>query len=156
MRGVETGRTVVKSVPELWSELSETELLGAMLHRFGEIRITRVVAESRVEWASELACGCVKLEPSVFGTRVHLTAELAPAPPPPAPVSPPRRSLLLRLLRRRPAPPGEPTGLAAVARSPLALEPAAAEEALIAVLDEIGAARHRPFPRDLEASRVTP
>lgn len=157
---VESQRTVVKSVPELWAELSEIALLARMLGEFGEIRITRLVPEASIEWESPLAAGCVELLPSFFGTRVRLTAQIAPAAPPPAAASeataPPRRiGLLARLLRRRPestAPAPPPS-----AAEPLApaLDLASAQGALTAVLDEIGVARHRPFSRDAAAAPPT-
>lgn len=143
---VETQRTVVKSVPELWAELSEAALLAPMLGHFGEIRITRVVPEASIEWRSELAVGAVELQPSGFGTRVRLTADLGDEPE--ATRSGRhhgRPGLLARLLRRR-AP--EPVATAA---TPRPLEPGLAQGALTAVLDEIGAARHRPFSRDVGA-----
>src|SRR5579871_5855126 len=91
---LQTQRTLVKSLPEVWSELSEPALLGPMLHEpFGEITITRLQPESAIEWEAEHARGAVDLEPSGFGTRVRLTAELERPPPPP------RRSLLMRILR---------------------------------------------------------
>ena len=104
MGAVETRRTVVKSVPELWAELSEVGLLAPMLGHFGEIRITRAVPEATIEWESDVASGWIELEPSGFGTRVRLTAELAaPAAAAGGVASTPRRGLLARLLRRRPA-----------------------------------------------------
>ena len=132
-------------MPELWAELSEPALLGRMLHEpFGEIRITRLTPESGIAWESELAAGSVELEPSGFGTRVRLTATLADEPEPQAP--PRSGGMLARLLarlRREPAvaEPAQAEPDAAV------LDDAVAEGALTAVLDQIGAARHRPFSR---------
>jgi hypothetical protein len=51
-------------------------------------------------------------------------------------------------MRRRPTPPAAPV-VSAVAAD--ALDPRLAQGALTAVLDEIGAARHRPFSRDVGA-----
>jgi len=155
MGAVETRRTVVKSVPELWAELSEVALLAPMLGQFGEIRITRAVPEETIEWESDLARGCVELEPSGFGTRVRLTAELASAPAALTEVSSRRRQgLLARLLRRRP-PAAEPVPAAAGTPPGVPLDPRLAQGALTAVLDEIGAARHRPFSRELGAPPPT-
>lgn len=147
MRDVAAQRTLVKSVPELWAELSEPALLGRMLHEpFGEIRITRLEPESAIAWESDLAAGSVELEPSGFGTRVRLTATLAPADEPP-PQPPPRAggplARLLARLRRAPAAAPPPEAPAQDA----ALDDAVAEGALTGVLDQIGAARHRPFSR---------
>jgi hypothetical protein len=144
---VETQRTLVKSVPEVWAQLSERDQLQPLLgETFGEITITRLEPETRIAWEGELASGVVELEPSGFGTRVRLTAQVDVPEPPPSPESPPapRRTLLARILRRPqpPAPVPEPLPVA----EPL-LEPEVARSALATVLDEVGAARHRPFSR---------
>jgi hypothetical protein len=165
MGAIETQRTLVKSVPELWAELSEVASLGAMLHeQFGEIRITRLTPESSIEWQSELAAGSVELQPSGFGTRVRLIAEIAESAPAPAEAQPaassalavaahgPRgRRLLARLLRRR-AGAHKPVNEPEEAQPPEpTLDEGRARGALAAVLDQIGAARHRPFSRDAGA-----
>jgi hypothetical protein len=150
MRDIQTQRTLVKSVPELWAELSETSLLGRMLAEpFGEIAITRRTPESSIEWESEVAAGAVELSPSGFGTRVRLTAQLPQGDPPPVATPPHAPGLIARLLGRLrlttpPAPAVEPEPAAC-------LEEGTAREALTAVLDEIGAARHRPFSRQPRA-----
>src|ERR671917_76693 len=74
-------RTLVKSPPELWSELSEVERLARHLGAFGEIRITKLEPERRVAWEGEGASGTVSIEPSGWGTKVTLTAQVATAPP---------------------------------------------------------------------------
>jgi hypothetical protein len=150
MRDIESQRRLVKSVPELWAELSETSLLGRMLAEpFGEIRITRRTPESSIEWESEVAAGAVELSPSGFGTRVRLTAQLAQDDPPPIAPPPHAPGLIARLLGRLRHPaPAAPEVEPEPAPS---LEESAAQEALTAVLDEIGAARHRPFWRHLGA-----
>ena len=120
-------RTLVKSRPELWAEVSDLRSLCRHLGDFGDIRITRLEPESTVAWEGTAARGTVELEASGWGTRVTLRAEaLAPpepvtvvAPPAPEPVVPPqpspagalRRGLLARLLGRRPAhgPPTAPS-----------------------------------------------
>jgi hypothetical protein len=155
MGAVETERTLVKSVPEVWAELSEAGALGQIFHGcFGEIRITHLAPESSIEWEGELAGGLVELEPSVFGTRVRLRAliaEATPAPPLTATAQAPARAgLLARLFRRRPPPSAQAVSQDVEAPAP-PLDPQQAREALTAVLDEIGAARHRPFSRDAGA-----
>jgi len=77
----EVQRTLVKSPPELWSELSDPVALARHLSDFGEIRITRVEAERSVEWEAQDASGSVQIKPSGWGTRVTLTAK-RPAPQP--------------------------------------------------------------------------
>jgi hypothetical protein len=149
MSAVETQRTVVKSVPELWAELSEVALLQPMLGHFGEIRITRLVPEASIEWESESAAGSVELAPSGFGTRVRLTAQIAvePGAPMPAETAPVRVGLFARLLRRRGPAAGQPS-IEAPASVVDQRDARLAQGALTAVLDEIGTARHRPFSRD--------
>jgi hypothetical protein len=78
---IEAQRTLVKSPPELWAELSDPTSLARHLGEFGEIRIARVEAETRVEWEAESASGRVELKPSGWGTKVTLTvAREAPQP----------------------------------------------------------------------------
>jgi hypothetical protein len=151
-------RTLVKSPPELWAEVSEPEALARHLGEFGEIRITRMEPETTVAWEGERASGTVHLEPSSWGTKVTLTASPAPSAPvepepeadPSDPQPAPRASRWGRFLRRRPEPaqgaepePAEPE------RAPE--QPPEASEAIVAklgaVLDDLGAAHHRPFSR---------
>jgi hypothetical protein len=70
-------RTLVKSPPELWAEVSDVDHLARHLGEFGEIRITRLDPETTVAWEGDRACGTVALEPSGWGTKVTLTAKLA-------------------------------------------------------------------------------
>jgi hypothetical protein len=70
----EVQRTLVKSPPELWAELSDPALLARHLGELGEIRVTRVEPEQTVEWEAENATGKVQIKPSGWGTRVTLTA----------------------------------------------------------------------------------
>ena len=68
-------RTLVKSPPELWSEVSSASSLQRHLDQFGEIRITKLEPETAVAWEGEHARGSITLEASGWGTKVHLTAE---------------------------------------------------------------------------------
>jgi hypothetical protein len=70
----EVQRTLVKSPPELWAELSDPAALARHLGELGEIRITRVEPEQKVEWAADETSGTVLIDPSGWGTRVTLTA----------------------------------------------------------------------------------
>jgi hypothetical protein len=72
-------RTLVKSPPELWEELSEVERLAKHLGAFGEITITKLEPEHTVAWEGERASGTVSIEPSGWGTKVTLRAELTEA-----------------------------------------------------------------------------
>jgi hypothetical protein len=77
MSELTTKRTLVKSPPELWAEVSDLEALAKHLGEFGEIRITRLEPETTVAWEGDRVSGTVRLEPSGWGTKVTLTAELA-------------------------------------------------------------------------------
>jgi hypothetical protein len=107
----EARRTLVKSPPELWAEVSDPDCLARHLEAFGEIKITRVEPETALAWESDHATGTVALAPSGWGTKVIVTAESAepkavepeavaePEPEPePEPASD-RRAELQRLLR---------------------------------------------------------
>lgn len=77
----EVRRTLVKSPPELWAELSDPESLTRHLGELGEIRIKRAEPETVLEWEADGASGTVQLEPSGFGTKVTLSLEREiPAP----------------------------------------------------------------------------
>jgi hypothetical protein len=77
----EVQRTLVKSAPELWTELSDPASLARHLGEFGAIRITRLEPERSIEWEGETAAGTVLIKPSGWGTRVTLRATRAtPAP----------------------------------------------------------------------------
>jgi hypothetical protein len=129
-------RTLVKSGPELWAEVSDPEALGSLLEPFGEIRITRVTDASLVIWEGERAAGRLELEPSGFGTRVNLSAEIATLPPPGG-RDPIKRSWFDRFFRHPPEP-AAPTPVMPVEE---------AEAVLRGTLDALGMARHRPFSR---------
>ncbi len=72
MANFEVSRTLVKSPPELWDGL------GARLEdALGEAaRVQPTEAERSVAWEVDGAHGTVALEPSGWGTRVTLTAEV--------------------------------------------------------------------------------
>jgi hypothetical protein len=71
---VQAQRTLMKSAPELWEQVSDRETLARRLAGFGDIRITRTEQQRRVTWEGEGASGEVTLEPAGWGTRVTLTA----------------------------------------------------------------------------------
>lgn len=150
---LEAKRTLVKSAPELWAEVSDLGALARHLAPFGSIRITRTRPDALVAWEGERGSGTVRLEPSGFGTRVTLSvsttepasAEQEPGPEP-EPEAPPR--LWARLFRRRapeavpPSPPPPPPAGAAPA-----IADATAMLVLTDMLDALGRAHHRPFSR---------
>ncbi|HEY7933943.1 MAG TPA: hypothetical protein VID48_08970 [Solirubrobacteraceae bacterium] len=69
----EVKRTLVKSAPELWSELSDPEALARHLGDFGDVRITHVEPEQTVEWEATGSSGTVQLKSSGWGTKVTLS-----------------------------------------------------------------------------------
>jgi hypothetical protein len=93
MPSTEVQRTLVKSPPELWAELSDPASLTRHLGELGEIQLTRVEPESAVEWEAENVKGSVQLKASGWGTKVtfSLTRELpeqAVAEPEPTAIEP--------------------------------------------------------------------
>jgi hypothetical protein len=173
MTDLSVKRTLVKSPPELWSEVSEVESLARHLGELGEIKISRLEPEHTVAWEGERASGTVEIEASGWGTKVTLTAEVetsdvrpqtpepeaAPEPEPePEPQEPPvmaasRAGLFSRWFFKQrtevesvePEPEPEPV---AVAVEP---EPSEEHEEILALLegtlDSLGSAHHRPFSR---------
>jgi hypothetical protein len=167
-------RTLVKSPPELWSELSEIDRLARHLEAFGEIKITKLEPEHTVAWEGESASGTVSIEPSGWGTKVTMTARVEPEPaveepepiveepepvvedpePEPAPVA--RRGFFARFFGRTyPAtdgpPPREPESEPPAPEPPAPEEPSGesdrAQAALEDALEALGSAHHRPFSR---------
>ena len=69
----EVQRTLVKSPPELWAELSDPASLARHLSALGEVRITHVELEERVEWEAEKTTGAVSIKPSGWGTKVTIS-----------------------------------------------------------------------------------
>lgn len=84
----EVERTLVKSPPELWTELSNPDALARHLGELGDIRITRVEPEHAVEWEAGDTAGTVRIKPSGWGTKVTLTATRQFAAPAPAEAEP--------------------------------------------------------------------
>jgi hypothetical protein len=116
-------RTLVKSPPELWAEVSDIDALARHLGEFGEIRITRLDPETTVAWEGDRACGTVALEPSGWGTKVTITAKLAEEPvavePEPVAAEPEPESVAVEP-EPEPKPEAEPV---AVEAEPEAAEP---------------------------------
>jgi hypothetical protein len=166
MTEYEASRTLVKSPPELWAELSDqVSLAGHLAEPFGEIRITRLEPETAVAWEGERASGTVRIEPSGWGTRVTLTARAVQGDPPvvevPEPGLPPPEPL------PRPAPAPEPLPPAARQPSPPAAVEAPRRGLLArlrglfggseapALLDEL-AAQPAPAPAPAPESELEP
>jgi hypothetical protein len=173
MHDLTAKRTLVKSPPELWSELSEVERLARHLGAFGEIKITKLEPEHTVAWEGESASGTVMIEPSGWGTKVTLNAHVEqgepepesaaveePEPaaaafaPDPGPVRKP--GFFARLFAwgppdEPPAPVGQPEPEPVTAEPVVEDEPEPAMPDAQAVLEDaleaLGSAHHRPFSR---------
>jgi hypothetical protein len=83
----EVQRTLVKSPPELWAELSDPAALARHLGDLGDVgdmRIVRVQAEERVDWEAHNISGSVLMKASGWGTKVTLrvSRELGQIEPP--------------------------------------------------------------------------
>jgi hypothetical protein len=72
MPSVEVSRTLVKSPPELWAELEGDRLTEAV----GQVKIETTEPERELCWKADGASGTAKLEPSSWGTKVTLTADV--------------------------------------------------------------------------------
>ena len=70
-------RTLVKSPPELWAEISDAQTLARRLSAFGEVRITRMEPETAVAWEGAFVRGTVELAASGWGTKVTITRRAA-------------------------------------------------------------------------------
>jgi hypothetical protein len=77
----EVQRTLVKSPPELWSELSDPDALARHLGELGEIKITRTEPEKLVAWEAQGTTGTVAIKASGWGTKVTLTVHHEPPAP---------------------------------------------------------------------------
>jgi hypothetical protein len=140
MSDLTASRTLVKSPPELWSELSEVEALARHLGELGEIRITRVEPEHTVAWEGERARGTVSLEPSGWGTTVTFTASVPEAEA----AEDTRRGVFSRLF------PGfwvEQEAAGPEPEAPKHEDPEELRAVLDGALDTLGSAHHRPFSR---------
>ena len=142
-------RTLVKSPPELWAEISDVEALTRHLGELGPIRITRKDPETTVAWEGDRVRGTVQLEASGWGTKVTLTAQPDAVEEVPPPVAAParaeaplaRRPGLLSLFRRH------PRSVNLKGPGPSAVLPQDVEAVLVGVLDGLGSASKRPFSR---------
>jgi hypothetical protein len=72
MRSVEVSRTLVKSPPELWTELEA----GCLEKAVGNLSVKVNEPERSLEWEADGASGTAVLEPAGWGTKLTLTAEI--------------------------------------------------------------------------------
>jgi hypothetical protein len=116
---IEVSRTLVKSPPELWAELEGDRLSEAV----GDVSVRPTEHERALAWEARGARGTAVLEPSGWGTKVTLTAEVEEAVA--------ELGLWARLRGERSAP-----------RPHLDLE-----HKLAALLEELGTPQRKPFSR---------
>jgi hypothetical protein len=119
MTSVEVSRTLVKSAPELWQEL-QGERLGEALGG-AEVHLTE--PERELAWRSGDASGTAVLEPSSWGTKETLTAEIEERVA--------EVGLWERMRGMKPPPPKAPE----------------IERRLEGLLDALGQAHRKPFAR---------
>jgi hypothetical protein len=134
MATVEVSRTLVKSPPELWAELQGERLSEAV----GDVSVRPTEAERALTWEGQGARGTAVLEPSGWGTKVTLTAEIEERIAK-LEVQAARLGLWARLRSVRPAAPGLPV---------VAPEHEQLEERLEKLLDDLGSAHRKPFGRE--------
>jgi hypothetical protein len=120
MARIEVSRTLVKSPPELWEELQGDCIQQAVGHAVVEPR----EPERELAWRADGASGSARIEPSNWGTKVILTAEVE--------VQVAELGLWSRLTGARP-PAGPHSDL---------------EQRLEGLLDSLGSAHRKPFARD--------
>ena len=77
MAPVELERTLVKSPPELWTEIGSEEALRRWL---GDVTVHSAEAPGRLEWDRSDSAGVIELEASGWGTRVRAVAKAKGVP----------------------------------------------------------------------------
>ena len=122
MPSIEVSRTLVKSPPELWAELEGDRLADAV----GAVTVRPTEHERELVWEANGAHGTARLEPSSWGTRVTLTAEIEDVVA--------RQGVWARLL-------GRPASAALPSQPEI-------EERLGEVLDRLGSDHKKPFARE--------
>jgi hypothetical protein len=120
MATIEVSRTLVKSPPELWSEL-RGDCIGEAL---GGATVETEEPERSLAFQAEHATGMARLEPSSWGTKVTLTAEVEEQVA--------QVGLWERMRGMRPPPSRAPD----------------IERRLEGLLDDLGQAHKKPFTRD--------
>lgn len=112
----------MKSPPELWAELEGDRLNDAV----GRVTVRPTEHERELAWEAEGLRGTARLEPSSWGTKVTLTADVEEVV---------ARQGFWGRMRTRPAPaaPAAPTDI---------------EARLAGVLDALGSDKKKPFTRE--------
>jgi hypothetical protein len=137
MPTVEVSRTLVKSPPELWEELSGERLKDSI----GAEEVKASEDERLLVWETDGAKGTATLEPSGWGTKVILRAEveetIAKLEPEVA-----KLGLWSRLMGVKPPPPPPER------EEPERPTPEQWEQALEQLLDDLGSAHRKPFQQE--------
>jgi hypothetical protein len=120
MPNLEVSRTLVKSPPELWEELQD----GCLAAAVGEATVEPGEPERRLDWRADGAAGSAVLEPSSWGTKVTLTAEVVEQVA--------EVGLWARMRGMKPPPPRH----------------ADLEQRFEGLLDTLGSAHRKPFVRE--------
>ena len=135
MPTVEVSRTLVKSPPELWEELRGERLKESV----GADEVKPSEDERLLAWEAAGARGTATLEPSGWGTKVILRAEveesIAALEPQVA-----HLGIWARLRGAKPPDPPEP--------EPEGQTPEQLERAFERLLDDLGSAHKKPFQQD--------
>jgi hypothetical protein len=135
MPTVEVSRTLVKSPPELWEELQGERLRETL----GAEQVKASEDERLLVWEGENARGTATLEPSGWGTKVILRAEVEETVTELEPQVA-RLGLWARLRGVKPPLPAEPE-LESVSPHEL-------EATLEQLLDDLGSAHRKPFQQE--------
>ncbi len=144
----EVQRTLVKSPPELWSELSNPDALARHLVELGEIRITSTEPETKVEWEADGVMGAVHLKQSGWGTKVTLSVTRVPPTLKPEPVTKDESeptAVVEPVAEDKPQSAAEPAPIAEAEPHPVPVEPDPVEtQPITETTPELGA---EPRPR---------
>jgi hypothetical protein len=133
MPTVEVSRTLVKSPPELWNELQGDRLKETT----GADAIQASEDQRLLVWEGDGARGTATLEPSGWGTKVILRAEVDEEVAE-LETEVARLGIWARLRGETPPPPPEPEPLRSKEL----------EQAFEQLLDDLGAAHRRPFQQE--------
>jgi hypothetical protein len=136
MPTVEVSRTLVKSPPELWGDLAGERLKETV----GAEQVKASEDERLLVWEGESSRGTATLEPTGWGTKVILRAEVEETVSQLEPQVA-QLGLWARMRGVKPPPPApepEPTSWTA----------AQLEQAFEQLLDDLGSAHRKPFQND--------
>jgi hypothetical protein len=134
MTTLEVSRTLVKSPPELWSELQGERLPDAV----GCATVDVTEDERRIDWQADDVRGAAVLEPAGWGTKLTLTAELPDEQLAALEPEVAKLGFWARMRGAKPTPPPAPQPVSQPRRDEL-------ERAFEQLLDDLGSAHRKPF-----------